>query len=151
MYPAFLVIILSTRNIEGGGDDREETPIRSYRKQPLLLKSNHLMFTRAKHTRKSCSLPWCFQSVPLLCLFLITRCWIQSPAGVAGMPSRSWLAKNAPRYRTYVTLCASRHSFCNTIPAHRQQRLLRGGIHRVSRMDVDLPIQSFMRIYKRFK
>jgi hypothetical protein len=40
LFPAFPVILLVTGNIEKDGDDREDTPIRSYRKQPLLLKSN---------------------------------------------------------------------------------------------------------------
>jgi hypothetical protein len=48
----------------GFGDDREDTPNRSYRKQPILLKSNHLMFTRA-HSLTSCSLPWYFLSDPV--------------------------------------------------------------------------------------
>jgi len=37
LYPALLVILLSTGNIGGGGDDREDRPIGSYRKPPLLL------------------------------------------------------------------------------------------------------------------
>jgi len=40
LYSAFLMIFVSGNNV-GVGDDREDTPNRSYRKQPLLLKSNH--------------------------------------------------------------------------------------------------------------
>ena len=42
-------------------DNREDTPNWSYRKLPLLLKPNRLMFTRS-HTLTSCSLPWYFRS-----------------------------------------------------------------------------------------
>jgi hypothetical protein len=51
-----------------GGRGGMENPNQSYRKLPLLLKSNHLMFTRARartHTHTSCSLPWYFRSDPL--------------------------------------------------------------------------------------
>jgi hypothetical protein len=37
VYPALLVILLVKGNIGENGDEREDTPIRSYREQPLLI------------------------------------------------------------------------------------------------------------------
>ena len=44
------------REYRGDGGDTKDTPIPNYRKQPLLLRSNQLMFTTT-HTLTSRSLP----------------------------------------------------------------------------------------------
>jgi hypothetical protein len=50
LYLAFLVILFHHREYRGDGDNREDMSNRSYRKQPLLLYSNHLMFHQSTHT-----------------------------------------------------------------------------------------------------
>jgi hypothetical protein len=94
------------------GDDREGTPNLNHRKQPLLLKSNHLMFT---HTY-------------ILLTALIFPKWSRVHA-----------------FATNVSYSVGHLTFSNTIPAHPQQLLISGeskaGISRVSRTNVDLPMQ----------
>ena len=49
VYAAFLVILLVTGNVGGNGDERGDSQIEITENSLFLLKSNHLMFTRA-HT-----------------------------------------------------------------------------------------------------
>jgi len=126
LYPAFLVILLVTVNIGGRGDET------TGQRRQIEIKANSLFYwsqtTQCSpqhththtHTHTSCSLPWYFRSDPV-----------------------------DNDFATNVTLLATSHPFCNTIPEHLQQSLLSGepkaGIGRVSRTNVDLPTETVKR------
>jgi hypothetical protein len=50
------MILFVTESIGRDADDMEDAPNQNYRKQPVLLMSNHFMFT-IPHSLTSCSLP----------------------------------------------------------------------------------------------
>lgn len=128
---------------------------RSHRRQPPVLSSNHLMFARA-HTFTSCSLPWYLQKSHVDNVFLsffnhtLPRFQVR-PVLPDCRVEADWLKCAVPPNK--VTLLASQHPFCHTIPctptsrtAYQQQRLLcrgpKAGVCRVSRTDVDFLMQT---------
>jgi len=120
MYPAYLVILFVTGKYgvgRGDEDDMEDTPNRNYRKQPLLLKSNHLFFTRA-HKLTSCSLPSYFQSDPTDNVFATNVSY--------SVGHLTFILQYDPR--TPSTTVAKRRA--------------QGGISRVSKIKVELPTQT---------
>ena len=159
-----ILLHIISGHIRGDGDNREDTGNQSYRKEPLLLQLKHLIFHQSTHT--SCPLPWYFWKGRVDNIFL-SSFYHALPKFKVRLVSPNfrieahWLKCAAPQ--TKITLVASQHPFCHTIlaphlprAADLQQRLLSGGpkagIRLVSRTDVDLPMQTFIKkIYVSFK
>jgi hypothetical protein len=106
--------------VEGGGDNREYTSKRSYKKQPLLLQLSHLMFHQSTHTITFYPLPSYSQKIGGDNVFLSFfhhalppfKVWPLSPDFRV---EAKWLNTAPPQ--TSFTLLSSRYPFCHTIPA----------------------------------